>query len=193
MEEIEVPTEHLTDEIKEKAEEQKEKWTLYLALSTALMAVLAAIAGLLAGHHANEALIERVKSSDQWSFYQSKNLKEEIAVNTDQILNAVNGGSAGKAADAAGKPADGHFADHSKDIARYEKEKEEIKKTAQEAEHESEAHLNKHVPLATAVTSFQIAIAISAIAILTRRKRLWFAGLLLTAVGIVFLLLGILP
>lgn len=173
-----MPTEHLTDEIKEKAEEQKEKWTLYLALSTALMAVLAAIAGLLAGHHANEALIERVKSSDQWSFYQSKNLKEEIAVNTDQILHAVNAGNT---------------ADHSKDIARYEKEKEEIKKTAQEAEHESEAHLKKHVPLATAVTSFQIAIAISAIAILTRRKRLWFAGLLLTAVGIVFLLLGILP
>jgi hypothetical protein len=186
MEEIEVPTEHLTEEIKEKAEEQKEKWTLYLALSTALMAVLAAIAGLLAGHHANEALIERVKSSDQWSFYQSKNLKEEIAVNTDQILHAVNGGSSGKSAD-------GHIADHSKDIARYEKEKEEIRKTAQEAEHESEAHLKKHVPLATAVTSFQIAIAISAIAILTRRKRLWFAGLLLTAVGIVFLLLGILP
>jgi hypothetical protein len=184
MEEMEVPTEHLTDEIQEGAGERKERWTLYLALSTALMAVLAAIAGLLAGHHANEALIERVKSSDQWNFYQSKNLKEEIAVNTDQILHTLNAGKTGEAAVAA---------DHSKDIARYEKEKEEIKKSAQEAEHEAEAHLNKHGPLATAVTSFQIAIAISAIAILTRRKRLWFAGLLLTAVGIVFLILGILP
>jgi hypothetical protein len=183
MEEIEIPTEHLSDEIKEKAEEEKQRWTLYLALSTALMAVFAAVAGLLAGHHANEALIERVKSSDQWNFYQSKNLKEEIAVNTDQILHTLNAGKTGNEA----------LSDHSKDIARYEKEKEEIKKTAKEAEKESEAHLNKHVPLATAVTCFQIAIAISAIAILTRRKRLWFAGLLLTAVGIVFLLLGVIP
>jgi uncharacterized membrane protein len=196
MEEIEVPTEHLTDEIKEKAEEQKQRWTLYLALSTAFMAVFAAVAGLLAGHHANEALIERVKSSDQWNFYQAKNLKEEIVLNTDQIIHALNAGKTGNAGGQAGNAENAGKApagDHSKDIARYEKEKEEIKKTAQEAERESEAHLNRHVPLATAVTAFQIAIAISAIAILTRRKKLWFGGLLLMAIGIVFLILGILP
>ena len=65
--------------------------------------------------------------------------------------------------------------------------------TAEEAEKSSEWHLSLHVPLATAVTSFQIAIAISAIAILTRRKKLWYGGLLLTIVGIVFLILGIIP
>ena len=43
------------------------------------------------------------------------------------------------------------------------------------------------------VTAFQIAIAISAISILTRRKKLWYGGLLLTIVGIVFLIMGILP
>jgi hypothetical protein len=183
MEEIEVPTEHLTDEIQEKAEEKRERWTLYLALSTAFMAVFAAVAGLLAGHHANEALIERVKASDQWNFYQSKNLKAEIVINTDKILHLM----------AAGKPGGEVVEDHAKDIARYDKEKETIKKSAEESEHESEAHLAKHVPLATAVTSFQIAIAISAIAILTRRRRLWYGGLLLMVIGIVFLILGILP
>jgi Domain of unknown function (DUF4337) len=200
MEEIEVPTEHLNEEIQEGAEERKEKWILFVALSTALMAVLAAVAGLLAGHHANEALIERVKASDQWNFYQSKNLKQEIAINTDKILHllaaekggavAVGKGGAGSAAAGAGAAV---IEDNSAAIARYDKEKESIKKTAEEAEHASEAHLGKHVPLATAVTAFQIAIAISAIAILTRRKKLWFGGLLLTIVGIVFLILGILP
>ncbi len=179
MEEIEIPTEHLNEEIQEGAEERKEKWILFLALSTAFMAVLAAVAGLLAGHHANEALIERVKASDQWNFYQSKNLKEEIAVNSDRILHALST-----------RPV---TEDNTQTIARYEKEKVEIKKTAEEAEESSEWHLNKHVPLATAVTAFQIAIAISAIAILTKKKRLWYAGLLLTLGGIVFLLLGIIP
>jgi hypothetical protein len=183
MEEIEVPTEHLHEEIHERAEKQKEKWVLYVALSTAVMAVLAAVAGLLAGHHANEALIQRVKASDQWNFYQSKNLKQEIAVNTDKIMQAIR----------ADRPGTAPVEDHSKDIARYEKEKAEIKKTAEDAELASEAHLSRHVPLASAVTAFQIAIAISAIAILTRQKKLWYAGLLLTIVGIVFLMLGIFP
>ena len=129
MEEIEVPTEHLHEEIQEKAEEQREKWTLYVALSTALMAVLAAVAGLLAGHHANEALIERVKASDQWNFYQSKNLKQEIAINTDKILHIL------------GNKQDTAIGDHQADIARYDKEKADIKKSAEEAEKESEEHL----------------------------------------------------
>jgi Domain of unknown function (DUF4337) len=192
MEEIEVPTEHLHEEIQENAEEKKAKWTLYLALSTAFMAVLAAVAGLLAGHHANEAVVDRVKASDQWNFYQAKNLKEEIALNTDQILRAVRGIT--PAQHEPGAPgASIDFADHSKDIARYEKEKADIKKQAEEDENDSKAHLAKHVPLATAVTAFQIAIAISAIAILTRRKNLWYGGLLLTAIGVVFLILGLLP
>ncbi len=186
MEEIEVPTEHLHEAIEEKAEEEKAKWTLYLALSTAFMAVLAAIAGLLAGHHANEALIERVKASDQWSFYQSKNLKSEIAANTDKILHVLSAGHP----ETTGSDLP---ADNSKDIARYEKEKEEIRKKAEEAEASSEWHLGKHVPLASAVTAFQVAIAISAIAILTRRKKLWYAGLLLSLVGIGFFVAGILP
>jgi hypothetical protein len=179
-EEIEIPTEHLHEEIQEKAEEQREKWTLYVALSTALMAVLAAVAGLLAGHHANEALIERAKASDQWNFYQAKNLKQEIALNTDQILHAV-------------VPKDSSVKDHSADIARYEKEKGDIRKEAEEDEKKSEDHLNKHVPLASAVTAFQIAIAISAIAILTRRKQLWFGSLVLTVIGLIFFILGLLP
>jgi predicted histidine transporter YuiF (NhaC family) len=172
MEEIEVPTEHLHEEIQERAEEKREKWTLLVALSTALMAVLAAGAGLLAGHHANEALIARVKASDDWNLYQSKSIKQEIAVNTDLIM---------------------HSQDHSAAIAKYDKDKADAMNDAREAEHESEEHLSKHVPLASAVTIFQIAIAISAIAILTRRKALWIGGLVLTCAGIVFFVLGILP
>jgi hypothetical protein len=179
MEEMEVPTEHLQEEIKEKAEEQKDRWTLYVALSTAFMAVLAAVAGLLAGHHANEALIERVKASDQWNYYQAKNLKAEIVANSDRLLHTLSPNSTAE--------------DHHADLARYEKEKESIKKTAEEAEKRSEEHLGHHVPLASAVTAFQIAIAVSAISLLTRRKQFWYMGLLLMLIGVVFLIVGIIP
>jgi hypothetical protein len=178
MEEMEIPTEHLQEAIHEKAEEEKEKWVLGVALSTAFMAVLAAIAGLLGGHHVNEALIDQIKSSDQWAFYQSKSIKAEIASSTDKILQALPGKSVG-------------VPDNKETIARYEKEKEDIKTLAEEHEKTSEEHLKRHVTLSKAVTIFQIAIAISAIAILTRKKILWYAGMLLTVAGAIFLFLGI--
>ena len=180
MEEMEIPTEHLHEEINEKAEEdqkdQKESWALYVALSTAFMAVLAAIAGLLSGHHVNEAMIDQIKSSDQWAFYQAKGIKSEIASSSDKILRSLSTKPVG---------------DNSQTIARYEKEKEEIKATAEEDAKSSETHLSKHVTLSKAVTIFQIAIAISAISILTKRKLLWYIAILLTLAGSVFLILGV--
>ena len=169
MEEIEVPTEHLHEAIGEKAKEHETSWSMYVAISTAMVAVLAALAGLLAGHHSNEALIDQIKASDQWAYYQAKGIKAEIKA------LAVNGAVADKDA-----------------VEKYKKEQEEIKEKAGEHEKASEAHLSRHVLLARSVTLFQVAIAVSAIAILTRRKVLWFAGLLFSAVGIVFFILGIL-
>ncbi|SRR5579871_360080 len=177
MEEQEIPTEHLQEAIHEKAEEAKERWTLYVALSTAFMAVLAAIAGLLGGHQVNEALIDQIKSSDQWSYYQAKGIKSEIAASTDKILGTLST-----------KPV---AADSKAAVERYEKEKEEIKTKAEEFEKTSEEHLVKHVTLSKAVTIFQIAIAMSAIAILTRRKILWYASILLTVAGAYFLIMGL--
>jgi hypothetical protein len=181
MEEAEVPLESLQEKINESAEEkkreEKERWTLYVALSTAFMAVLAAIAGLLSGHQANEALIEQIKSSDQWNYYQAKSIKSEIAASTGKIMQAIPGSSA--------------TGETKQELERYEKEKEEIKTKAEESEKKSEMHLTTHVTLSKAVTIFQIAIAISAISILTRRRPLWYGSLILTIIGTVFLLMGI--
>jgi hypothetical protein len=52
MEEVEVPLEHLHEEVHHSAEHSGEKWISWVALSTAILAVLAAIAGLLSGKHA---------------------------------------------------------------------------------------------------------------------------------------------
>lgn len=169
MEEIEIPTEHLTEEINEKAEElykEKERWTLLVAISTAVMAVLAAIAGLLAGHHSNEALIEQIKSSDQWAFYQAKSIKAEI-----RAIQPVR--------------------DTNKTPKQVKEEEEIIKKRAEEAELSSEAHLKKHIILARSVTLLQISIAISAIAILTRKRFMWWIAMCIASGGLVFLISGI--
>lgn len=176
MEEMEVPMDHLHEKINEEAEAEKERWILYVALSTAFVAVLAAIAGLLGGHHVNEALIDQIRSSDQWSFYQAKAIKSDITSSADHILQSLST-----------RPVPEQ--DQQK-VARYEKEKQEIRNKAEEYERSSEMHLKRHVTLAKSVTLFQIAIAIAAVSIITKKRLLWVGSLLMAAIGLVFLILG---
>lgn len=172
MEEIEIPTEHLHETIKEKAEEllgkDESKLSMYIAICTALMAVIAAIAGLLAGHYSNEALIDQIKSSDRWSFYQAKSIKAEIHILQPAVAGVVH-----------------------KSGEQIKKEEEEIKIQAEQFEKSSEIKLDKHSWLAKAVTFFQIAIAISAISILSKKTILWYVGILLALVGLGFFITGI--
>ncbi len=168
MEEIEIPTEHLHEAIHEHAEhasERKEKeWSMLVAISTAIMAVFAAISGLMAGDHVNEAMIQQIKASDQWAYYQAKGIKAEIK----------------------------NFEKDSAAVARYKAEQEEISKKASGFTEESEQHLKKHVQLSRAVTLFQVSIAISAISILSKKRFLWFTALAITVAGIVFFIAGLL-
>ena len=160
MEEMEVPTEHLSDEINEKAEEarQQRKWSFYVAISTALMAVFAAVTSLMAGHHSNEALIEQIKASDQWNYYQAKGIKAEILGLSATSPDTMK-------------------------IKKYNTDQQSIKEIAEDHEKKSEEHLQKHVILARSVTLFQIAIAISAISVLTGKRPLWYFSIVLALVG----------
>ena len=164
MEEMEVPTEHLSDEINETAREARErkKWSFYVAISTALMAVFAAVTSLMAGHHSNEALIEQIKASDQWNYYQAKGIKAEI-------LSLSPSGSP----------------DTIK-LKKYNNDQQQIKTVAEDHEKKSEEHLKKHLILARSVTLFQIAIAISAISVLTEKRPLWYMSIILSIVGAAF-------
>ena len=175
-EEMEVPTEHLHETMEEKAHHSADKWTLQVALSSALLAVLAALASLMAGHHVNEALIEQLRSSDQWAYYQSKGIKSVVLSSKIDMLQSM------------GKPVNPKDTEK---VAEYWKQQGDIKIEADERQKASEAHLVRHNALAKGVTAFQIAIALSAIAVLTKKKPLWLAGLALSLGGVVYLILGL--
>jgi hypothetical protein len=173
MEEAEVPTEHLHEEVHHAAEHSGERWISWVALSTAILAVLAAIAGLLSGMHANEAMMSQIESSDQWSYYQAKSIKASVLDAKLALTNAPNEADAQKR-------------------DRYEKEQEEIKTEAQQKQAESKSHFHQHEIIARGVTMFQIGIAIAAISALTKKRRFWFVSLLFGIAGCVFLALGLL-
>jgi len=177
MEDPEVPTEHLHEHIHEAAHESHDKWSMLVAISTAFMAAFAALSSLMAGHQSNEALITQMKASDQWAYYNSKGIKAEVA----DVVTKIN---FSKGADSTQSVA-----------ARKTKLKEDQKKIqekAEELEKESEVHLGKDMTLARAVTFFQIAISISAISILSKKKPLWYISLVLFAAGIFQFIVGLL-
>jgi hypothetical protein len=88
---------------------------------------------------------------------------------------------------AQGKEPDG--ADAAK-VAKYGKEQEDISKEASGLERESAEHIQRHEKLASAVTLFQIGIAVSAIAVLTKRRLFWFVGLVFGCGGLAFLIVA---
>lgn len=180
MEDPEVPTEHLHEHIHEAAHEHHDRWSMLVAISTAFMAAFAALSSLMAGHQSNEALITQIKASDQWSYYNAKGIKAEVA----DAVTRINFSNAA-ATDTSNAAA----------AARKNKLKEDQKKIqekAEDLEKESEAHLQKDVILARAVTFFQIAISISAVSILSKKRPLWYISLVLFAAGVFQFIVGLL-
>jgi LPS O-antigen subunit length determinant protein (WzzB/FepE family) len=176
MEEIEVPTEKAQEDINEHARESRERWISWVALSSALIAALAAVTALLAGHHANEGMLEKVQASNLWAYYQSKGI-EKTQLELAQESLAAQGKSLSEV--------------RLKKIDDYDQKRAETKKKANETQESAERHMSRHVVFARGVTMFQIAIAIAAISVLTKRTRYWYVALAFAAVGVFFLCQGI--
>jgi hypothetical protein len=176
----EVPTETLTEEIREKFEHEGGALLKRIALSTALFAALAAIAALKAGATVNEALVLKTEAarlqaeaSDQWAYYQAKGIKAATAEASRTSWLAI------------AKEPPPEYAEKQK---KYGEQQEEIQKKAHELEKqrdekskEADELLHHHHGFANTVALFQVSIALGAVAALTKSRPVWFASLLLGA------------
>jgi hypothetical protein len=179
-----------TQEIKERLEELGEegegkgsRWTVWLSLSTALLAVLAAVASLKSGACANDAILAKndavlhqSKADDAWAHYQAMSVKATIYATQAEVSASPDLAHRWKG------EAD-RERNEQKDV-RAEAEKEEA--GVEHDDEKSEHDLHQHHQFAKSVTIFQVAIALSAIAALVRRKPLWWVSMALGAVGAVF-------
>jgi hypothetical protein len=172
MDEPEVPTEHLHEEIHHQAAHGGDRWIMGVALSSALLASVAAVASMSSGHYSTEAMVSQIESANQWSYFQSKSIKEAQLKTKMELLDAL------------GKPATD--SDKTKS-AEYQHDKAEIQKKAEELGKEAQHFLHTHHLLARSVTMFQIAIAIGAISALTRRRSFWFVSLVFGAIGLLLM------
>jgi hypothetical protein len=178
MEAPEVPLEAAQEHIQHHAEEHggEKSWVLGVALSSAIFAALAAVASLQAGHRVNEALISQLKASDNWAYYQAKGIKADILKSEIDLAATL-----GKTVSAETK----------KGVDKYTAQQQNIMHDANEFEADRDVNLRHHVTLATAVTMFQVSIAVAAISVLVQRKMFWWVSLGFGAIGVVFILAGL--
>jgi predicted RNA-binding Zn ribbon-like protein len=133
--------------------------TAILATAGALMSYQGGATQANASLFKNNAAIKKTEASNQWNYYQAKSSKQNLSELGLTLTNA---------------PDKQDF--YRQEIARYKKEKDEIKVEAETLEadsrswdEKSDGQLHIHHRWAQATTAMQIAIALSAIALLTRR------------------------
>ena len=192
-EEIEIDTDKLREAIDEEIEKEGKggaRLVRWIALTTAILAALAAIASLEAGATVNEALVLKTEStklqsqaSDQWAYYQAKGIKADVVQASATSWTA------------AGKTPPANIAS---ETARYSAQQDTIREKAKELEserdaksHEADELLERHHHYAGAVALFQVAIALGAIAALTRVRSVWLGSILVGGAGIVLAILAV--
>ena len=143
-----------------------------VAIFTAILATIGAIVSYQGGHtqneallHKNDAVLKKTEAANQWSYYQAKGTKQNLAELS--VALATDPEKRSK---------------YESEVIRYKGEKEEIKKVAEGFEKQSLAAddaskhaLSPHNKLAQAMTLIQIAISLASICVLTRKK--WMLGL----------------
>lgn len=170
-------SEELT-ELQEHAEHAKHDPTLApVSLTMAVLAVLVAVVSLL-GHRAHtEEVVLQAKSSDQWAFYQAKNIRRH----TDELFTDLTSVEATTDAAALAKLRD----KYSGEAARYKDEQKEIEDKAREMEAEVTTERSRADRFDLAEVFLEIGLVITSITLLSGRKIFWGLGLVMGALGIV--------
>jgi hypothetical protein len=173
------------------ADEKKEPWLNYLALTTIIFAVCATLSTFKGGGFSTKSVLSQEQASNKWSYFQSKSLKLYLHETQKDLLaleiKRIPKGETETIA-AYQKQIDGY----DESIKRYESEKGDIKKEAESFEKlRDEAQVHSKA-FGMAVIFLQIAILLSSIAALVKRKYIWVLGMAIGVVGIFFFVDGFL-
>lgn len=177
------------DKKDEKKDEKKDKWLSYVAVTTILFAVCATLSTFKGGGYSTRAVLSQSKAANQWAYYQAKDLKSYLHELDKKGLERDLLRDQGRPGADQGAYAEALRADikaYGEKIAKYDAQKDEIKKQAEEYESviaDAQAHGQA---FGMAVIFLQIAILLSSIAALMKVRNLWVAGMGLGAVGVVF-------
>ncbi len=172
------------------AEEKKEAWLSYLALTTVIFAVCATLSTLKGGGFSTRSVISQSQASDQWAYFQSKSIKGYLydlqREKLELELKTLKGG--------ASRPVVAEYQAkidaYKEKTKKYDEEKEEVKKKAEELEKQRDDAKGHAGAFGLAAMFLQIAILLSSIAALMKKKLFWVLGVAGGSLGMVYFFNG---
>jgi len=160
-----------------------------IALLVAVLATFMAVCNIKDGNIVQAMSQQQAKAVDQWSYYQAKGMKQNLAESmVDQLtIQKEEGASLSPAALAL---LDKKIAFYAAKAKNYGKEKEDIKKEAEGAQTEYD-RLNTHDDqFDMSEAGLSIAIALLGVSALTKKKWLVYFAMLFALFGVVLGLAG---
>jgi hypothetical protein len=164
-------------ELQENAEHGAHEKTLApVTITMAILAVLVAAVSLL-GHRAHtEELLNQTRSTDQWAYYQAKDIRlRAYEVFLDQLSVTTLQDSA-KAAQLKDK--------YSKDVDRYTAQEKDIEDQAKADEDEVTMFGRRADRFDLGEVLLEAALVICSITLLTKKRAFWGMGLALGMIGV---------
>lgn len=172
-------------ELQEHAEHAKHDPTLApVSVTMAILAVLVAIVSLLGHRAATEAVLNQARASDQWAYYQAKNIRGH----EDKLFADLTAVTPASTAEAAAKLREEYL----KEAERYKDEQKEIETEAHKLEQEGTRELKRADRYDLGEVFLEIALVITSITLLSGRRVFWHLGLFMGAVGLVLAATGFL-
>jgi aconitase A len=143
----------------------------------AVLAVLVAVASLL-GHRAHtEEVVLQAKASDQWAYYQAKNIRQHL----DQLFTDLT-----SLQSTANIPATAKLRDqYAQEASRYKNEQNEAQAKANELETEVATQRKRADRFDLGEVFLEIGLVITSITLLSGRRLYWAAGIICAAAGVI--------
>lgn len=164
-------------ELQEHAEHAKHDPSLApVTLTMAVLAVLVATVSLLGHRTSTEEVILQNKVTDQWGYYQAKNIRRH----TDELFADLASVMATKDAEGATKLQEKYHSE----ADRYRDEQKELDAKARELEQEADLAHRKTDRFDLGEVFLEIALVITSITLLSGRRLFWYLGLLFGSSGI---------
>jgi Domain of unknown function (DUF4337) len=151
--------------------------TIPVAVTVSILAMMVALVTLLGHRASTEELLLQTKATDQWAFFQAKSIRQHEMQSTADLLSVLT-------------PADKEKAEamreqYAIEVERYDREKDEASEKATELEKEKERAGRREDRFDAGEVMLEIALIISALTLLTKKKLFWFAGICLGLVGVI--------
>jgi len=148
-----------------------------VSLTMAILAVLVAVVSLL-GHRAHtEEVVLQNKASDQWAYYQAKNIRRH----TDELFADLTSTMAANDVQKAAQLHEKYQAEADK----YRDQQKDIDGEARKLEQETQHERRRADRFDLGEVFLEIALVVTSITLLSGRRAFWYSGMVMGALGLV--------